>query len=294
MTLVYLNGRYVAAEEALVPVQDRGFLFGDGVYEVTPAYRGRFFLADRHVARLRRGLAELRIDADLSGLEAVHDRLLHDNGLGGADVSYVYVQITRGVAPRTHAFPSPGVPPTVYAFSSEYRRPPRERWEQGFHALTVPDRRWARVDLKTINLLPNVLAQQAAAEADAADALLVRDGVALEGAHSNFFAVLGETVVTHPTSNVILPGITRGYVLDLARDELGLEVVERPIQIEELARADEAFFTGTTTEVRPTVAIDGRKVGEGRVGPVTRRLFDAFLARVERVAGQGATAGAAD
>lgn len=286
MSIVYLNGAFVDAAEARIPVEDRGFLFADGIYEVTPAYRGRFFLMDRHRDRLLKGLCELRIDADTSGLADVHDGLLRENGLAEEEVAYVYLQITRGVAPRTHAFPKSPVAPTVYAFAKAYRRPDREVWDRGFEAVTVPDRRWARVDIKTIALLPNVLAQQAAAEAGVADALLVRDGIALEGAHNNFFAVFGETVVTHPKSNVILHGITRGYVVEMAR-ELGLDVQERPIQVEELARADEAFFTGTTTEVRPTVRIDGRPVGKGSVGPVTRRLFDAFLQRVERHAAGG-------
>ncbi len=276
MGLVYLNGAWVDAAEARVSVDDRGFLLSDGVYEVTPAYRGRFFLLDRHLARLRSGLAALRIDADLEGIEDVHERLLADNGLLDAEMAYVYVQITRGVAPRSHAFPAAAVHPTVYACARVHERPSREVWERGFEAVTVADRRWARVDVKTISLLPNVLAQQAAVERGATDALLVRNGVALEGAHNNFFAVFGEQIVTHPTSNVILPGITRAHVIALAR-EMGFEVVERAIQVEELAHADEAFFTGSTTEVRPTVRIDGRPVGKGLTGLVTRRLFDAFL-----------------
>lgn len=286
MSIVYLNGDWIDASDARISVEDRGFLLSDGVYEVTPAYRGRFFLFDRHLDRLRSGLATLRIEQELGELAAIHERLLADNGLRDEEVSYVYLQVTRGVAPRTHAFPTTPVAPTVYAFARPYRRPDRAVWEEGFEAVTVPDRRWARVDVKTIALLPNVLAQQAAVEAGVADAILVRDGIALEGAHNNFFAVFGDTIVTHPKSNVILPGITRGYVIDMAR-ELGFEVDERPIQVEELARADEAFFTGTTTEVRPTVRIDGRPVGSGAVGPVARRLFDAFLDRVERHAAGG-------
>lgn len=286
MSIVYLNGDWIDASEARISVEDRGFLLSDGVYEVTPAYRGRFFLFDRHLDRLRSGLATLRIEQELGELAAIHERLLADNGLRDEEVSYVYLQVTRGVAPRTHAFPTTPVAPTVYAFARPYRRPDRAVWEEGFEAVTVPDRRWARVDVKTIALLPNVLAQQAAVEAGVADAILVRDGIALEGAHNNFFAVFGDTIVTHPKSNVILPGITRGYVIDMAR-ELGFEVDERPIQVEDLARADEAFFTGTTTEVRPTVRIDGRPVGSGAVGPVARRLFDAFLDRVERHAAGG-------
>jgi len=278
MSVVFLNGRFVAEDEAMVPVNDRGFLFADGVYEVTPAYSGRFFLMDRHRARLLRGLCALRIDADVAGLERLHNELLEHNGLRDAEVSYVYLQITRGVAPRSHAFPREPVPPTVYAFARRFQRPQPAEWNAGYSAVSVPDRRWSRADLKTIALLPNVLAQQAAAAAGVADALLVRDGLALEGAHSNFFAVFGRTIVTHPASQQILHGITRGYVIEMAR-ELGYTVDERPIPHEDLAFADEAFFTGTTTEVRPTVTIDGRPVGSGQVGDVTRALSLEFQRR---------------
>jgi D-alanine transaminase len=288
MSIVYLNGDYLPATEARVSVNDRGFLFSDGVYEVTPAYRGRLFRMERHLARIRRGLGELRIDFDPGGLVRVHDRLLEENKLSEREIAYVYVQVTRGVAPRAHAFPSPDVPPTVYAFAREHQRPARAAWEEGFRAVTVPDRRWARVDIKTVGLLPNVLAQQAAVEAGASDALFVRDGIAIEGAHSNFFAVLEGTLVTHPTTNVILPGITREYVLELAR-RLEVPVEERPIQIEELWDADEAFFTGTTTEIRPTVRVDQRTIGAGRPGPVTRLLYEGFLEGVSHAAAAAAT-----
>lgn len=285
MSIVYLNGQYLPEDEARVPVTDRGFLFADGVYEVTPAYRGRFFLMEHHRDRLLRGLCELRIDADVGGLAEVHDRLLAENGLRDEEVSYVYVQITRGAAPRSHAFPRGPVSPTVYAFARKFTRPSAEVWERGYAAITVPDRRWARADVKTIALLPNVLAQQAAVEAGVDDAVLVRDGMALEGAHNNFFAVFGRTIVTHPRSNVILPGITRGFVVDMAR-EMGFEVEERPIQVEELSRVDETFFTGTTTEVRPTVRIDGRVVANGAPGPVTRELAAEFRRRTEVFSGR--------
>ena len=278
--LIYLDGKLVPREEAKVSVNDRGFLFSDGIYEVTPAYRGHFFLLERHRDRLLRGMCELRIDADPAPLAEMHDELLRRNGLMDEPVSIVYMQITRGVAPRTHAFPTTKVPPTVYAFAKAYHRPSAERWNEGFRAVTVPDRRWARVDIKTISLLGNVLAQQAAVDAGVDDSILVRDGVALEGAHSNLFAVFGDTLVTHPLSNVILPGITRGYVLELARD-LGIHAEERPIQVEELYRADEAFFSGTTTEVKPCVSIDGKPVGAGRPGPITTRLSEAFVERTD-------------
>lgn len=287
MDVVYLDGAYLPAGEARISPADRGFLFADGVYEVTPAYHGRFFRLERHVERLARGLAELRIDYDVGRVPEIHRRLLAENGLEDEDASTVYLQVTRGAAPRSHAFPSSSTTPTVYAFAGAFRRPSRERWEEGYRAVTVPDRRWSRVDIKTVALLPNVLAQQAAAEADAADAILVRDGVALEGAHNNLFFVFGGTVVTHPATNAILDGITRQYVLEQARDA-GLGVEERAVQVEEIEDADEIFLTGTTTEVRPCVEVDGRPVGDGSVGPVTRALYEAFLEGVRRLAGADA------
>ena len=227
MSTVYLNGELIPKERALVPVDDRGFLFADGIYEVTPAYQGVFFRLERHLDRIRRGLAALRIDFDPEPLAEVHRQLLAANGLEDEPITTVYVQVTRGVAPRAHAFPTSPVRPTVYAFATEFKRAPREAWEKGYQATMVPDRRWARCDIKAIALLPNCLAIQAAAEAGSTDALFVRDGVAIEGAHNNFFAVLDGTVVTHPATNHILHGITREYVLELCHD-LGLPVEQRP------------------------------------------------------------------
>lgn len=275
-SIVYLNGEFVPKSEATVPVEDRGFLFGDAAYEATPAYRGAPFLLDRHLARLSRSLAALRIDCDVGAMPEVHRRLIDENGLDRAPFSYVYVQVTRGVAPRGHAFPREPVPPTVYGFASPAARPPRSRWEEGYAAITVPDRRWGRADVKVTSLVANVLAQQAAAEAGVEDAIFVRDGMALEGTHNNFFAVFEGVVTTSPASNYILHGITRDFVLERAA-ALGVPVDERAIPVEELREADEAFFAGTTTEIRPTVEVDGRPVGTGRAGPVTRRLFDDFL-----------------
>jgi len=275
-SIVYLNGEFVPKSEAMIPVEDRGFLFGDGVYEATSAYGGAPFLLDRHLARLSRGLAALRIDYDIGAMPEIHRRLLAENGLDRAPFSFVYVQVTRGAAPRGHAFPREPVPPTVYGFANPAVRPPRSRWEEGYAAVTVPDRRWGRADVKVISLVANVLAQQAAVDAGVEDAILVRDGMALEGTHNNFFAVFGGTVTTSPASNYILHGITRGFVLERAR-ALGIPVDERAIPVEALREADEVFFSGTTTEIRPTVAVDGHAVGTGRVGPVTRRLYDDFV-----------------
>lgn len=288
--IVWLNGELLPKSEARVPVEDRGFLFADGIYEVTPVYGGRMFRFPRHLARVRKGLCELRLDWDAGQAEEIHRRLLEANGLTDAPMAVVYMQITRGVAPRTHQFPVDPVPPTVFGYAKPFKRPPRERWEQGYAAITVPDQRWARCDLKTIGLLPCVLAQQAAVDAGVQDSLLFRDGLALEGSLNNFFAVFGDRLATHPASNQILHGITREAVLELARAE-GIPVEERPIPLTELKFATEAFFTGTTTEVRPTVQIDGRSVGDGRVGPVTRRLAAAFEACVARETGVGVPAG---
>ena len=283
MAIVYLRGahcpegRYLPADEAMVPVNDRGFLFADGVYEVTPAYRGRLFRWDQHRARLARGLGAIRIDFDAAALREVKGELLARNGLLEAEVAYVYVQVSRGVAPRGHAFPDPPVQPTVYGFANEYRRPDPERWGRGYDAVTVPDQRWARCDIKAIALLPNALAQQAAVDAGVMDAIFVRDGIALEGSHANLFAVLDGVLATSPRSNYILHGVTREFVIELARG-LGVPVEERAFTLDELRGADEAFLSGTTTEVRPIVRVDGRNIAGGKVGPVATALYESFRA----------------
>ncbi len=280
MSVVYLNGDYLPVGDATVSVNDRGFLFGDGVYEVTPSYGGRLFRWEQHLARLKTGLAAIGIDFDAAALEQVKEELLARNGLDGVPAAYVYVQVTRGTAPRTHWFPDPPVAPTVYAFANRFMRPAMAEWRRGVSAVTVPDQRWARADIKAIALLANVLAAQAAVEAGAGNAIFVRDGIALEGSHNNLFAVFGGVLATAPKSNYILHGITRDLLIELA-GEMGIPVEERAIPLPELTRADEVFFSGTTTEVRPVVEIDGRKVGDGRVGPVAQRLYERFLEAVE-------------
>jgi D-alanine transaminase len=282
MSTVFLNGAFVPKAEAVVSVDDRGFLLSDGVYEVIPFYEGVPFYLGRHIARLRRSLDAIRIAYDPAGLGDALRRLVVENGLERAPRAMAYVQVTRGAAPRTHWFPKQHVEPTVYASAKEWSRPEDAAWERGFTAITVPDRRWSRVDIKTIALLPNVLAFQDALDAGVDDAILVRDGIAIEGAHQNFWGVFNGVAVTHPATNLILAGITRGLVLELAQAR-GIPLQERPIVVEELARAEELFFTGTTGEVRPCVRVDGRPVGDGRVGPVTRALSDVFLEHVEEV-----------
>jgi D-alanine transaminase len=282
--IVHLDGEYIPRGEARVSVEDRGFLFGDGVYEVTPAYRGAFLRLERHLERLDRGLKSLQINARGEEVAPVHGELLKRNGLEDEPMSIVYLQVTRGAAVRTHHFPPPATPPTVFAAARAFRRPDPAEWLEGYGAITYPDRRWGRADLKTIQLLPNVMAQEAARAAGETDAILVRDGIALEGAHNNLFFAFGGVLRTHPPSNQILSGITRDLVIETAR-EIGLKVEEVPTPVEEVVEADEIFFTGTTTEIRPTVRVNQHPVGTGKVGPVARKLYEAFLKKVAEETG---------
>lgn len=272
--LVYLNGSYLSRDEATISVEDRGFLFADGAYEVIRIVRGRPHLLQEHLDRMAAGLAALRIDFDdVDGLTEVAHRLVEENQLH--DDATLYIQVTRGSAPRKHAFPAPGTPPTVFALARPYTPHPESHYEAGVPVITVPDIRWTRCDIKSIALLPNVLANQQARDAGAHEALLVRDGVVLEGSQSNLFAVRDGTLITYPTCNYILAGITRALVLEIA-DQLGIPSREAPIYLDQLGTMDELFLTGTTTEVMPISSVDGRPVGEGSPGPITRRLLAAY------------------
>lgn len=272
---VYLNGAFVDADAAVVPVDDRGFLFADGVYDVTRVYPSGMFLAEAHIARLRAGLQALRIDAaPADELLAVSEQLLERNGLRGRDAT-IYMQVTRGVAPRKHAFPPAGTKPTVFVAARPFKFHPDSYFTEGVPAITVPDTRWSRCDIKSIALLPNVLANEAAHAAGCFEALFVRDGVVIEGSHSNLCAVLGGRVITYPSCNYILSGITRNFVLNLAH-ELAIPVRETGLLWEQLYQADELFLTGTTTDVMPIVRVDDRPIADGRPGPVTLRLLEAL------------------
>ena len=278
--LVYLNGAFLERAHAVVSIDDRGFVFGDGVYEVTRAVDGRLFERERHIARLKRSLAALRIavpDAEVDRMGDVWHDLLRRNGLETGEAT-VYAQITRGVALRAHPFPSPDTPPTIFASASRLALPTAVR-ARGARGITVPDIRWARCNIKTVTLLPNVLARQQAVELGADEAFFVRDGVVLEGAASNLFAVLDGELWTHPITTYILPGITRDIVIELAH-AARIIVRERPILLEDIARATELFFTGTANDVMPIVTMDGRPIGTGQPGPVAAQLYVALLARM--------------
>ena len=278
--LAYLNGQYVPIAEARVAALDRGFIFGDGVYEVWRVVRGQLFEPGRHQARLERGLSELRItrpaDASLERITAIGERLLGENGLLDGDAT-LYVEITRGAAARTHYFPSPSTPATMLVMVG--RLSLSDARFTGTSVITQPDIRWLRCDLKTVQLLPNVLARQAATEAGASEAIFVRDGVITEGTHTTVFGVIDGVLRTHPANHLVLPGVTREVIIEIARGQ-GIEVRETPIRVTELPNASELLLTGTTTDVTPIVSVDRASIGGGRPGPVARALLDRLLDRM--------------
>src|SRR6185503_6721178 len=271
--IVYLNGSFVPRADARVSVDDRGFVFGDGVYEVLRAINGRLFATRFHNDRLRRSLDGIRIS--LRGSDTperfveIGKQLLKENGLLQGEAT-IYMQVTRGAATRVHTFPAADVAPTVYISVARFT-PYRNLSASGESAISHPDLRWGRCDLKTLNLLPNVLASQAAKEKGAFEAMLIRDGVVTEGAKTNFFGVVQGALRTHPCDSHILPGITRSVLRDLAR-EVNVDLEETPIRVEEIPRLSELFLTGTTTDVMPVVTLDGQPVGKGKPGELTRKL----------------------
>ncbi len=273
---VYFNGDFMDKADVSISPDDRGFLFGDGVYEVVRAEDGRLFRLDAHRRRLARSLDAIQLHTvDTEALwDSVHE-LLPRNDLDEGSAK-VYLQITRGAAPRQHAFPDPSTEPTVYARASAHE-PPVEEWNEGVKVILYPDQRWARCDIKATALLPNVLANQAAQENGAYEAVLVREGFVTEATHSSVAAVFDGTVVTHPLTNYTLPSITRQTVLELCED-LAVPVDETPMATRDLPEADELFLMGTTTGVMPVVQVDDWAVGDGTPGPVTQELLAAFRA----------------
>lgn len=286
--IVYLNGAFVPLESASVSPLDRGFLFGDGIYEVIPSYGGEFFLLEEHIARLRRSLHEIRMpepEPD-QGWTGILRTLLELNP--GGDRS-VYLQVTRGAAPRDHAFPA-HVAATVFAMVSAIPAPTSQMAERGVAAITLQDQRWGRCDIKAIALLPNVLARQQAIEQGAVEAILLRDGLLTEGAASNVFVVRGASVITPPLGHAILPGITRAFLVQALLDA-GWDCREEPVSGSALQSADEIWLTSSTKEILPVTSVDGRPVGEGRPGPVWRRALEAFrVARSRSMKAKGSGA----
>ncbi len=267
---VYLNGEFLAPEMARVSAFDRGFIFGDGVYEVIPVFGGRLFRLPQHLARLDSSLREIRLTNPLAGAEwqTIFERLVEIQG--GGDLS-IYLEVTRGPAPRDHAFPAK-VTPTVFAYATPLKYPPKEQVEQGIGAITASDIRWLRCDIKAIALLPNALLRQQALDAGVAETILLRDGFMTEGAASNLFVVKNGRAVTPPKGPLILPGVTRDLVLELALAH-GVPCEERAVSETELRNADEVWLTSSTKEILAITRLDGKPVGTGRPGPLHGRML---------------------
>jgi len=271
---IYLNGHLIAKSEASISPEDRGFNFADGIYEVIKYYGGKPFRYADHIDRLKRSLREIRIDFDgFNQLETVFKSLLEQNGLTNQEAG-IYLQITRGSHIRIHQFPE-NIEPTIYATAFPFAT----KWDQlenGVKVITTEDIRWLRCDIKSISLLPNVLAAENAHEQDAVEAIFIRNGIVTEGSHSSFMAVKNGVVYTHPDSNLILPGITKKVVMEICRAN-GIQVIEGGIPASELANMDEMMIVGTGSEVTPVVKMNETLVGNGQPGPVTLFIQEKFF-----------------
>jgi D-alanine transaminase len=271
--MVFLSGKFLPIEEARVPVLDRGFIFGDGVYELIPVYSRAPFRMDEHLSRLERSLAAVRIKNPYSRekwseiiRELVAQQPWEDQG--------VYFQVTRGVAKRDHAFPA-GVEPTVFAMANPLVNPPRELVEKGAAAVSAADYRWQRCDIKSISLIGNVLLRQVSADAGAVETILFRDGKLTEASASNVFVAKNGVLLAPPKSNLILPGITYDVVAEIAQ-ALKIPLEFRDVSEAEVRGADEVWVTSSSKEILAIVTLDGRPVGEGRPGPLFRRAWQGY------------------
>ena len=275
----YLNGEFLPLEEARIPVLDRGFIFGDGIYEVVPVYDRRPYRLGQHLDRLRRSLAAVRIrdPHDDAGWRRLFAELVarqpHEN-------QSAYLQVTRGVARRDHAFPADAVP-TVFMMSNPLNLPAAQLVESGVAAVTATDNRWYRCDIKSTSLLPNVLLRQFAVDHGAAEVVLLRNGFLTEGSASNLFVVKDGRVATPALNHLVLPGISWLAVAELA-GEAGIPFEARDVSEAEVRAADEIWLASSTREVLAISTLDGRPVGTGRPGPVFRRIHAAFVADRQR------------
>jgi D-alanine transaminase len=272
---VYLNGRWLPLAEAGVSPLDRGFLYGDGVYEVIPVYSRRAFRVDEHLKRLQATLEGIHLanPLDLPAWKAIVDKLIAE---APWEDQSIYLQVTRGADDkRDHAFPPLTVPATVFAFSSPLVTTPADVRARGVAAITVPDLRWARCDLKVVSLLANVLARQQAVEQGCAEALLIRDGFMKEGAASNIFVVKDGVLLAPPKTTLMLPGITYDVILELAA-ACGQPVKIREIEASELRTADEIWMTSSTKEILAITTLDGDPVGNGQPGPLGEAMWQRY------------------
>ena len=277
---VFLNGSFVAAQDAKISVLDRGFIFGDGIYEVVPVYSRVAFRLDEHLARLERSLAAIAIRNPYSTAQWREYIYKLVDAMPFEDQA-VYFQVTRGVAKRDHALPK-GIEPTVFMMSNPLTVPPAAQVERGAAAVTAQDNRWLRCDIKSTALLGNCLLREVSAEVGAVETILFRDGKLTEASSSNVFIVKGGVIVTPPKSNLILPGITYDVVLELARaNKLPVEL--RDVTEAEVRGADEVWVSSSSKEVLAIVTLDGKPVGDGRPGPVFRRMHELYQDFKKRV-----------
>lgn len=274
MEIAFLNGNFIPKNDVCISPDDRGFLFADGIYEVVRWYEGFFYDIEGHLTRLKRSLNEIRIEwPGADSFPSIAGELIERNNLY-RQPSLIYLQVTRGAAKRTHAFPSPPVLPTVYASAWEFH-PDNPMTSKGIRVIIKKDPRWNRCDIKSVSLLPNILYLQQAVDNGCAECIFARDGFITECVHSNVFVVAGDILYTHPESNNILSGITRKNVLRIAH-QAGIPVSETPFPERKLNEISEAFITNTSSEILPVIEIGNNIVGKGIPGPITNILLEKF------------------
>ena len=281
MELGFFDGEFISLNERRVELEDRGYQFGDGIYEATHIYNGKCFALERHLARCRRSLRELRIPVTYMDeeLTAIHNDIIEKSGIKDGSI---YFQITRGIAKRTHYFPDKVVP--LLSMTIREGKPNAKNQKEGIRCMFFEDIRWLRCDIKTINLLGNVLAKQAGHEKGLQGTIQYRKDTNLvtEGSSSNFFIVKDGVIWTHPISNLILKGVTRSILVEEIIPKLGYTIVEKAFSPEFALTADEAFATSTSLEVTPVIEIDGKKIGDGKPGPVAASLLDTYHELVQK------------
>ena len=278
--IVFVDGKYVKEKEACVSVNDRAFVFADGVYEGLRVYNNKLFKYEEHKIRFQRSLDELRIKYVLKNeIQEIYEALKKVNGYENDDLFY-YIHISRGKSPRAHAFPKENTPIGIYAFLVP-KKLNMKKYNEGVSVCTVSDNRWARCDIKCISLVANCLANQIAVDNGCSDALFIHDGVITEGTHTNVFFIKNNELYTHAKTNRILAGVTRNTVVELCKKN-GINVHEFPLIYDKLMEIDESFLTGTTEELTPITHINGNKVGSGKVGPLTKKLQKLFKDEVSK------------
>lgn len=283
MEYVIVNGGVTDRVSAKVDIEDRGYQFGDGVYEVIRVYNGKMFTGKEHLNRLVESAKKIRMELPYTSeaLAGMMEELISKNEL---QTGIVYMQFTRGTSPRNHVFPGTDVAPTFVAYTRKVARP-EESMQKGVRTILDEDIRWLRCDIKSLNLLGNLLSKQKAAEAGCFEAILHRGQTVTEGSHSNISIIKDGVIITHPADNHILNGITRQKVLEVCNNEQ-ISYEERSYTLDELFAADEVFSSGTTVEVMPVVEIEGKPVGNGEPGPMTRSLQELFKAEIEQQCGK--------